>query len=211
MDHILLSIKFGEGSIPLKARFAGFSEIFKSSYGKLNEDRIVIDGVACARCFFGGDKCGSGMSKEIGDEISFFAGRSDYPFDGFEGFLRVASGDVFVHAVEDLLDVDPDISGTNAIGLAPFEVFCFFTVYRFIISFEYFWDVGIYNGKVRVAFCVVQKLLSNMHPVFLCSVSPLISHGDKVSRIKPIELPHHDHEFGQRLEGVLDVCAKPDI
>ena len=73
----------------------------------------------------------------------------DDAIDALQRFLRVAAGDVFLHAVENLLDIDPDVAGADRFGLAALEIFREHAADFLIITAEDFRNVGVFGFDVE--------------------------------------------------------------
>ena len=89
------------------------------------------------------------MGEQINNSISRIRACPDYAFNTFQGLLSIATRDIFFHAVENLLDIDPDISGTNRIGFATFQVFCYNAIDFLIIASKDFWDISVFCLDVK--------------------------------------------------------------
>ena len=150
------------------------------------------------------------MGEKINDQV---AGPGTGVYDarnGFERFLCVAARNVFFQAIENLLNVYPDIAGTNVSRFAPFYVLCFPAIYRFVVTPQNLRDVRVLNLKVGRAFDVVKEFLTHSHPVFLRAIPSLVSHGNKTAGHE-VKIPHHDHEIGQWLKMVVLIGPEPDV
>lgn len=89
------------------------------------------------------------MSKEIRNTIACLRTGKHQPLDTLQRFLCVAPVDVFLHAIKDLLDIDPDVAGTDICGFASLKILGLFSIHFLVISTKDFGNLSILNGKTE--------------------------------------------------------------
>ena len=154
-----------------------------------------------------GDKRGARVAKKIRDEAAFPRAGQNQPFYALQGFLGIAPVDIFLHAIEDLLNINPNIAWPEVVGLASLKILGHLAIDRFVIPAQDFGNLRVLHIEFRFSLCVIETLLPHRHPVVLRAISSLISHRNERAAGKGLELAHHQHEFGQRLKTVFLISA----
>src|SRR6266852_8195087 len=121
------------------------------------------------------------MSEKIEHSVSGRRTCQHNPVNCFQRFLSVAPGNIFFHSVENLLNIDPHVAGTNVLGPATLDVLGHLPVDVLVVTSKNLWDFGVLHGEGGATLDIIKELLPNWHPVVLGSVAPLISHRDEGS------------------------------
>src|SRR5512139_1365672 len=145
-----LNRQFGERIFALPPFAAGPAEAFEAADGDLGEDRVDIERDGAAAGPFAGEQRRSGMSEGIDHPIRLRRGAADDPLERLQGLLRIAAGDVLVQAVEDLLDVHPDVPGPDRIRLAARGILGPLAGDLLVIAAQDLRYVGIFGGDVEM-------------------------------------------------------------
>src|SRR5437867_13391907 len=98
------------------------------------------------------------MREQVENHIALVGTRTHNALYALEGLLGVAAGHVLLHAIEDLLDIYPDVSGTDRVSFAAFKILSYNTVNFLVVATKNLWNVRVFRLDVEhgVALCVVQ-------------------------------------------------------